>query len=80
MTSLQQLNQYLRSVERRLRLIAATRGAAITVLLALLMTVVMVWVSNRFAFAQNVVLPLRILLFCRLLVLGQPYWDGRYTA
>lgn len=63
MTSLQQLNQYLRSVERRLRLIAATRGAAITVLLALLMTVVMVWVSNRFAFAQNVVLPLRILLF-----------------
>ena len=63
MTALEQLNAYLRRLELRLRLFAASRGAACVAALALLLTVVLVWVSNRYQFANSVVMPLRIALF-----------------
>lgn len=63
MTALEQLNAYLRRLEWRLRFFAASRGAAIVAGLALALTVLLVAVSNRYAFAQSVVLPLRITLF-----------------
>jgi hypothetical protein len=63
MTAFEQLNRYVKQLEVRLRLFAASRGAAITAALALLLTVGFVWIGNRYQFAQNVVLPLRILLF-----------------
>jgi hypothetical protein len=62
MTALEQLNGYVRQVERRLRLFAASRGFAFVAGLALALTVVLVAICNRFQFAQDVVLPLRILL------------------
>ena len=66
MTALEQLNAYLRRLELRLRLFAASRGAACAAALALLLTLAMVWVSNRYEFAQRVVLPLRVVLFLAL--------------
>ncbi|HEX4747910.1 MAG TPA: hypothetical protein VH302_00075 [Bryobacteraceae bacterium] len=66
MTALEQLNAYLRRLELRLRLFAASRGAAVVAGIALLLTVLLVWISNRYEFANHVVLPLRILLFAVL--------------
>jgi hypothetical protein len=63
MTALEQLNAYLRRLELRLRLFAASRGAACVAGLALLLTILLVWVSNRYEFANSVVMPLRIALF-----------------
>ena len=63
MTALDQLNAYLRRLELRMRQLAATRGAAIIALAAVLLTAVLAWVCNRFAFADRVVLPVRILLY-----------------
>jgi hypothetical protein len=66
MTALEQLNNYLRRVQLRLRLFVASRGMALVSFLALILTVILVWISNRYAFAQHVVLPLRVLLFLAL--------------
>ena len=66
MTALEQLNDYLRRFESRLRWLAASRGAAITGPLALVLTVLLVWIADHYRFAQNVVLPLRVLLFAAL--------------
>lgn len=63
MTSFTRLNRYLRTLEIRLRLFAAARGLATVGLAALALTVLLVWISNRFQFAGGVVLPLRIVLF-----------------
>ncbi len=63
MTALDQVNAYLRRLELRLRLFAASRGAALVATLALVLTIVLVWISNRYEFASHIVFPLRILLF-----------------
>ena len=63
MTALDQLNAYLRRLELRMRLLAATRGAAIIALSAVLLTAILAWLCNRFAFADRVVLPVRIVLY-----------------
>ena len=63
MTAIVQLDDYLRRVESRLRFWAASRGAAVTLGLALLLTLALVWVGNSYRFVDNVVWPLRILLF-----------------
>jgi hypothetical protein len=66
MTALNQVNGYVRRLEQRLRLFAAARGAAIIAAAALILTVVLVWIANRYEFASQVVLPFRILLFLLL--------------
>jgi hypothetical protein len=66
MTAIVQLDDYLRRVEMRLRLFAASRGAAVIAGAALSLTLLLVWIANRFRFAQDVVLPLRLLLFAAL--------------
>ncbi|MBV9501704.1 MAG: hypothetical protein JO138_20225 [Acidobacteriaceae bacterium] len=63
MTALDQVNAYLRGLELRLRLFAASRGAAIIAALALVLTIVLVWIGNRYEFAAHIISPLRILLF-----------------
>src|SRR5581483_3479495 len=65
-TALEQLNAYLRRLEFRLRLLAASRGAALVAALGLGLTVLLVWFGNRYEFAGRVVLPLRVLLFFAL--------------
>src|SRR3954447_22648955 len=66
MTALEQLNAYMRKLELRLRLFAASRGSALITSLALILTVVLVWIGNKYQFAPHVVLPLRLLLFFSL--------------
>ena len=67
MTALEQLNGYLRRLELRLRLFAASRGVALAASVAFALTVLLVWLGNRYEFAQSVVLPARILLFLAVL-------------
>ena len=66
MTALEQLNAYLKRLQWRARLSAASRGAGIVAASALCLTILFVGIANRFEFAQSVVLPLRILLFLAL--------------
>src|SRR4051812_15183393 len=68
MTALDQLNAYLKRLEGRIKFYALSRGTALVFAMALLLTVFFVWISNRYAFAQTVVLPLRIALFVLLAV------------
>lgn len=63
MTAQEQLNAYLRRIELRFRLFAASRGIAVVFSLAFGLTLGLVWISNRYEFAQAVVRPLRWLLF-----------------
>lgn len=63
MTALEQLNAYLRGLESRFRALALARGAAAVAALAFVLTLVLVWFANRYQFAEQIVLPMRILLF-----------------
>ena len=66
MNPLDRLSEYLRGVERRLRVLALTRGAAITLAVALGATVGAVLLANWFAFSEPSVLVSRVLLFLAL--------------
>ncbi|MBV9296361.1 MAG: hypothetical protein JO145_12385 [Acidobacteriaceae bacterium] len=66
MTALEQLNAYLRRLQLRLGLFAASRGVALIAALALVLTVLFVWISNRYEFTRSVVFPLRVLVFLAL--------------
>ncbi len=66
MTALEQLNEYLRRVELRLRLFAISRGAGIVAATALFLTLALVWIANRFEFVQTLIWPFRIVLFASL--------------
>ena len=63
MRPLDRLSEYLIAVERRLRLLAVTRGIAATAAAALIFTVVAVLWANHFAFSNLSVVSGRVLLF-----------------
>jgi hypothetical protein len=63
MTALEQLNAYLEKLEWRMRIFAISRGAAIVTASAVLLTVLLAWLCNLFAFAGRIVWPVRILLY-----------------
>ena len=63
MRPLDRLSDYLVAVERRLRLMAVTRGLAATAAAALVCTVVAVVLANYFAFSNRSVTGARLLLF-----------------
>jgi hypothetical protein len=60
------LSDYLSALERRLRWVAITRGAAVTAAAALALTVIAVVVANRFAFSNPSIAGARIFLFLGL--------------
>src|ERR1700730_17461502 len=66
MNPLDRLSEYLRAVERRLRVLAWTRGAAITAAAALISTIVLVLIANSFAFSSSSMLAPRTVLFLAL--------------
>jgi hypothetical protein len=71
MNPLTGLTDYLRRIERRLRIQAFTKGAAITAAAALVFTVLAVLLANAFAFSDPSVTGARVLLFLALaLALG----------
>src|ERR1022692_967626 len=66
MKPLDRLSEYLGAIERRLRLIALTRGIAVTVGCALGLTILAVLVINQFAFSNGGVVGARVFLFLGL--------------
>jgi hypothetical protein len=66
MKPLDRLSEYLGAVERRMRLLAVTRGAAVTAAAALTLTVLAVLMANHFSFSKGSVLGARVLLFIGL--------------
>ena len=71
MNPLDRLSEYLRAVEKRLRVLAWTRGAAIAAGAALISTIVLVLIANSYAFSSSSMLASRTVLFLALaLALG----------
>src|SRR5207249_2090018 len=66
MKPLDRLSDYLGAIERRLRLIALTRGAAVTAAAALVLTVIAVLIANNFSFSNSSVVGARVFLFLGL--------------
>ena len=66
MRPLDELNSYLRKLEARLRLAACSRGAAMLAVLALALTLVLVWIANRLAFSSGSLAGSRFFLFVAL--------------
>jgi hypothetical protein len=64
------LNNYIERLRRRLRLGAALRGSAIFAATALFVTLVLVWLLNRFAFPGNGITIARIALIGALAAAG----------
>src|SRR6266571_4317901 len=66
MKPLDRLSEYLGAIERRMRLLAVSRGIAVTALAALTLTVVAVLVTNQFAFSSRSMIGARVFLFLGL--------------
>jgi hypothetical protein len=62
MSTREQLNSYIQELERRLRLGAILRGAAILTSAALATTIILVMIINRFAFSKGSVISARTIL------------------
>jgi hypothetical protein len=63
---LDHLSHYLSALERRVRLLALSRGSAATAIAALVLTVAAVLWANAFAFSNGAVLGARLVLFLGL--------------
>jgi len=63
MNPLDRLSEYLRTVEKRLRVLTWTRGAAIAAGAALVSTIVLVLIANSYAFSSSSLLASRSALF-----------------
>src|SRR5216684_7551750 len=63
MNALDQLHAYLARLEARMRLFSVSRGAAIIAAAALIATVILVMITNSFAFSTRSLFYARILLF-----------------
>src|SRR5438874_2184726 len=68
MSTREQLNQYLVSLEKRLRLLVVSKGMAIAVGVALGATLALVLITNAFAFSDTSVAVARVVLFLSLAV------------
>src|SRR6476659_9077253 len=66
MKPLDRLSDYLGVIERRLRFVALSRGAAVTAAAALLLTIAAVLLAHQFAFSSGSVLGARVFLFLGL--------------
>jgi hypothetical protein len=79
MSRREQLNQYIERVQRRLRVDASVRGAAMVAVAALAGTVVLALILNAYAFPERGLTPARIALFAVIAVvvcagLAWPLW------
>lgn len=68
MNTREQLNQYLRGLETRLRWLVVSKGAAIAAGVALGVTVAMVLITNALAFSSTSLILARVVLFLALAV------------
>ena len=63
MNAIDQLNGYLQRLEKRLRFLAVSKGTSLVTVSALVITVLLVWIINRYAFSPASLLTARIFLF-----------------
>ena len=71
MSKREQLNDYIRQLQNRLRLQAGLRGAAVIAATALIATVALALVLNHYAFAERGINPARLsLLFLLVVAIG----------
>src|SRR5580700_11480847 len=68
MNAIDQLNGYLQRLEKRLRFLAVSKGTSLVTISALVITVFLVWIINRYAFSSASLLWARILLFLSIAV------------
>ena len=68
MSTREQLNQYLVSLEKRLRLLVVSKGMAIAIGVALGATIALVLITNALAFSDTSVAVARVVLFVSLAV------------
>src|SRR5580704_6253014 len=68
MNAIDQLNGYLQRLEKRLRFLAVSKGTSLVTVSALVITVLLVWIINRYAFSSASLLTARILLFLSIAV------------
>jgi len=74
MSTRDQLNQYLRGLEKRLRFLVVSRGVAVALGVALGATLALVLITNAFAFSATSMAWARVVLFIALAVaLGKIY-------
>src|SRR5579871_252983 len=62
MSRREQLNLYIGQVQQRLRLDASVRGAAVVAAVALVATVLLTLILNRYAFPEHWLTPARLVL------------------
>ena len=62
-TPTEKLQDYLKRIRVRLQVTAASRGLGTTAVVALLLTILFVYIANRFAFSDSSVISTRTLLF-----------------
>ncbi|MEX2300665.1 MAG: hypothetical protein WD733_06995, partial [Bryobacterales bacterium] len=67
MNSSANLQEYLHQIRRRLRVTTASRGLGGAALIALIATIVCVFIANRFAFSDGSVISARTLLFAAVI-------------
>jgi hypothetical protein len=68
LNALDQLNSYLQRLEKRLRFLAVSKGTSLVTVSALVITVLLVWIINRYAFSPASLLTARIFLFLSVAV------------
>jgi hypothetical protein len=68
LNALDQLNSYLQRLEKRLRFLAVSKGTSLVAVSALVITVLLVWIINRYAFSPASLVWARILLFLSVAV------------
>lgn len=68
MNTRDQLNHYLRGLETRLRWLTVSKGIAIALGVALLVTLAMVWFTNALAFSNTSITIARVVLFLALAI------------
>ncbi len=68
LNAIDQLNSYLQRLEKRLRFLALSKGTSLVTVSALVITVLLVWIINRYAFSPASLLTARIFLFLSVAV------------
>jgi hypothetical protein len=68
LNAIDQLNSYLQRLEKRLRFMALSKGTSLVTVSALVITVLLVWIINRYAFSPASLLTARIFLFLSVAV------------
>ena len=80
MSKRKQLNLYIQQVQRRLRLDAGLRGAAVVTLAALAATIILTLILNAYAFPAGGLTPARLVLRAQIVLQSAAGHDNKTIA